>query len=86
MGPIGREHSREQTIWEVNPLKWQEALTNVHARDRGTDDAVKLTPPTIMSLEQAPISLYRRMMKNWSEVPPPNARSAASAPKKRLSP
>ena len=48
-GMIIGEHSRDNDL-EVNPLKGKK-LTNVRAS--GTDDAVKLTPPTIMSLEQA---------------------------------
>ncbi|MGY6695147.1 MAG: translational GTPase TypA [Roseinatronobacter sp.] len=48
-GMIIGEHSRDNDL-EVNPLK-SKKLTNVRAS--GTDDAVKLTPPTIMSLEQA---------------------------------
>ncbi|MBF9044846.1 translational GTPase TypA [Rhodobacterales bacterium HKCCE4037] len=48
-GMIIGEHSRDNDL-EVNPLKGKK-LTNVRAS--GTDDAVRLTPPTIMSLEQA---------------------------------
>ncbi len=48
-GMIIGEHSRDNDL-EVNPLKGKQ-LTNVRAS--GKDDAVKLTPPTIMSLEQA---------------------------------
>ncbi|SFQ40805.1 GTP-binding protein [Roseivivax halotolerans] len=48
-GMIIGEHSRENDL-EVNPLKGKK-LTNVRAS--GTDDAVRLTPPTIMSLEEA---------------------------------
>ncbi|MCC5991132.1 MAG: translational GTPase TypA [Rhodobacteraceae bacterium] len=48
-GMIIGEHSRDNDL-EVNPLKGKK-LTNVRAS--GSDDAVKLTPPTIMSLEQA---------------------------------
>ncbi|MEL6479210.1 MAG: translational GTPase TypA [Pseudomonadota bacterium] len=48
-GMIIGEHSRDNDL-EVNPLKGKQ-LTNVRAA--GKDDAVKLTPPTIMSLEQA---------------------------------
>jgi GTP-binding protein len=48
-GMVIGEHSRDNDL-EVNPLKGKK-LTNVRAS--GTDDAVKLTPPTIMSLEQA---------------------------------
>lgn len=48
-GMIIGEHSRDNDL-EVNPLKGKK-LTNVRAS--GTDDAVKLTPPTLMSLEQA---------------------------------
>ena len=48
-GMIIGEHSRENDL-EVNPLKGKQ-LTNVRAA--GKDDAVKLTPPTLMSLEQA---------------------------------
>jgi GTP-binding protein len=43
------EHSRENDL-EVNPLKGKK-LTNVRAS--GTDDAVRLTPVSRMSLEQA---------------------------------
>ena len=49
MGMIIGEHSRDNDL-EVNPLKGKK-LTNVRAS--GTDEAVKLTPPTVMSLEQA---------------------------------
>ena len=48
-GMVIGEHSRDNDL-EVNPLKGKK-LTNVRAS--GTDDAVKLTPPTILSLEQA---------------------------------
>ncbi|TQM92827.1 translational GTPase TypA [Roseinatronobacter monicus] len=48
-GMIIGEHSRENDL-EVNPLKGKK-LTNVRAS--GTDDAVKLTTPTILTLEQA---------------------------------
>ncbi|MFP4274277.1 MAG: translational GTPase TypA, partial [Paracoccaceae bacterium] len=48
-GMIIGEHSRENDL-EVNPLKGKK-LTNVRAS--GTDDAVRLTPPVRMSLEEA---------------------------------
>ncbi|MDA9019782.1 translational GTPase TypA [Flavimaricola sp.] len=48
-GMIIGEHSRENDL-EVNPLKGKQ-LTNIRAS--GTDEAVRLTPPVIMSLEQA---------------------------------
>ena len=48
-GMIIGEHSRDNDL-EVNPLKGKK-LTNVRAS--GSDDAVKLTPPVVMSLEQA---------------------------------
>ncbi len=48
-GMIIGEHSRDNDL-EVNPLKGKK-LTNVRAS--GSDDAVRLTPPTILSLEQA---------------------------------
>ena len=48
-GMIIGEHSRENDL-EVNPLKGKK-LTNVRAS--GTDEAVKLTTPVIMTLEQA---------------------------------
>jgi GTP-binding protein len=48
-GMIIGEHSRDNDL-EVNPLKGKK-LTNVRAS--GSDEAVKLTPPVIMSLEQA---------------------------------
>ncbi len=48
-GMIIGEHSRENDL-EVNPLKGKK-LTNVRAS--GTDEAVRLTTPIIMSLEQA---------------------------------
>ena len=48
-GMIIGEHSRENDL-EVNPLKGKK-LTNVRAS--GSDEAVRLTPPVIMSLEQA---------------------------------
>lgn len=48
-GMIIGEHARENDL-EVNPLKGKK-LTNVRAS--GSDEAVRLTPPTILSLEQA---------------------------------
>ena len=48
-GMIIGEHSRENDL-EVNPLKGKK-LTNVRAS--GTDEAVRLTPPIRMSLEEA---------------------------------
>ncbi|HEV8035129.1 translational GTPase TypA [Yoonia sp.] len=48
-GMIIGEHSRENDL-EVNPLKGKK-LTNVRAS--GTDEAVRLTTPVTMSLEQA---------------------------------
>ncbi len=48
-GMIIGEHSRENDL-DVNPLKGKK-LTNVRAS--GTDDAVRLTPHVVLSLEQA---------------------------------
>ncbi|WP_397543171.1 translational GTPase TypA [Roseovarius salis] len=48
-GMIIGEHSRETDL-EVNPLKGKK-LTNVRAS--GSDDAVRLTPPSRLSLEEA---------------------------------
>jgi GTP-binding protein len=48
-GMIIGEHSRETDL-EVNPLKGKK-LTNIRAS--GSDEAVRLTPPVRMSLEQA---------------------------------
>ena len=48
-GMIIGEHSRDNDL-EVNPLKGKQ-LTNVRAS--GTDEAVRLTTPVTMSLEQA---------------------------------
>ncbi len=48
-GMIIGEHNRENDL-EVNPLKGKK-LTNVRAS--GTDEAVRLTTPVIMTLEQA---------------------------------
>ncbi|MEE8393475.1 MAG: translational GTPase TypA, partial [Rhodospirillales bacterium] len=48
-GMIIGEHSRSNDL-EVNPMKSKQ-LTNIRAA--GTDDAVRLTPPRRMSLEQA---------------------------------
>ena len=48
-GMIIGEHSRENDL-EVNPLKGKK-LTNVRAS--GTDEAVRLTPPVQLSLEEA---------------------------------
>ena len=48
-GMIIGEHARENDL-EVNPLKGKK-LTNVRAS--GTDEAVRLTPPVRLSLEQA---------------------------------
>ena len=49
MGMIIGEHSRENDL-EVNPLKGKQ-LTNVRAS--GTDEAVRLTTPITLSLEEA---------------------------------
>jgi GTP-binding protein len=49
IGMIIGEHSRDNDL-EVNPLKGKQ-LTNVRAS--GTDEAVRLTTPVTMSLEQA---------------------------------
>ena len=43
------EHTRDNDL-EVNPLRGKQ-LTNIRAA--GKDDAVKLPPPRLMSLEQA---------------------------------
>ncbi|SFE67280.1 translational GTPase TypA [Roseivivax sediminis] len=48
-GMIIGEHSRDNDL-EVNPLKGKK-LTNVRAS--GSDDAVRLTPATVLSLEEA---------------------------------
>ena len=48
-GMVIGEHSRGNDL-EVNPMKSKQ-LTNVRAS--GTDDAIRLTPPRLMSLEQA---------------------------------
>ncbi|MGF1550933.1 MAG: translational GTPase TypA [Paracoccaceae bacterium] len=48
-GMIIGEHSRDNDL-EVNPLKGKQ-LTNIRAA--GKDDAVKLTPPSRLTLEQA---------------------------------
>ena len=48
-GMLIGEHSRDNDL-EVNPLKGKK-LTNVRAS--GTDEAVRLTPPVRMSLEEA---------------------------------
>jgi GTP-binding protein len=48
-GMIIGENSRENDL-EVNPLKGKQ-LTNVRAS--GKDEAIRLTPPKIMTLEQA---------------------------------
>ncbi|MEM7023002.1 MAG: translational GTPase TypA, partial [Pseudomonadota bacterium] len=48
-GMIIGEHSRPNDL-EVNPLKAKQ-LTNIRAA--GKDDAVQLSPPVRMSLEQA---------------------------------
>jgi GTP-binding protein len=48
-GMIIGEHARDADL-EVNPLKGKQ-LTNIRAA--GKDDAVKLTPPTKLTLEQA---------------------------------
>ncbi|MEX0286816.1 MAG: translational GTPase TypA [Paracoccaceae bacterium] len=49
MGMVIGEHSRDNDL-EVNPLKGKK-LTNVRAS--GSDEAVRLTTPTIFSLEEA---------------------------------
>jgi GTP-binding protein len=48
-GMIIGEHTRDNDL-DVNPLKGKQ-LTNIRAA--GKDDAVRLTPPRRMSLEQA---------------------------------
>jgi GTP-binding protein len=48
-GMVIGEHSRNNDL-EVNPLKGKQ-LTNIRAA--GKDEAVRLTPPRVMSLEQA---------------------------------
>jgi len=48
-GMIIGEHNRDNDL-EVNPLKAKQ-LTNMRAS--GKDEAIRLTPPMIMSLEQA---------------------------------
>jgi GTP-binding protein len=48
-GMVIGEHSRENDL-EVNPLKGKK-LTNVRAS--GTDEAVRLTTPITLSLEEA---------------------------------
>jgi len=48
-GMIIGEHSRDNDL-EVNPLKGKK-LTNIRAS--GSDEAVRLTPPVILTLEQA---------------------------------
>ena len=48
-GMIIGEHTRDNDL-EVNPLKAKQ-LTNIRAA--GKDEAVRLTPPRLMSLEQA---------------------------------
>lgn len=48
-GMIIGEHNRDNDL-EVNPIKGKQ-LTNMRAA--GKDDAIRLTPPTIMTLEQA---------------------------------
>ena len=48
-GMIIGEHSRDNDL-EVNPIKGKQ-LTNMRAS--GKDDAIRLTPPVIMTLEQA---------------------------------
>jgi GTP-binding protein len=48
-GMIIGEHSRDNDL-DVNPLR-QKQLTNIRAA--GKDDAIKLTPPRILTLEQA---------------------------------
>jgi GTP-binding protein len=54
-GMIIGEHSRENDL-EVNPLKGKQ-LTNI--RTTSKDEAVRLTPPKKLTLEQSP-RLYRR--------------------------
>jgi GTP-binding protein len=49
MGMIIGEHSRDNDL-DVNPLKSKQ-LTNIRAA--GKDDAIRLTPPRLLSLEQA---------------------------------
>ena len=48
-GMVIGEHNRDNDL-EVNPIKGKQ-LTNMRAS--GKDDAIRLTPPVIMSLEQA---------------------------------
>jgi len=49
IGMVIGEHSRPNDL-DVNPIKGKQ-LTNV--RSSGADDAIKLTPPRILSLENA---------------------------------
>src|SRR3546814_18083891 len=49
LGMVIGEHSRGNDL-EVNPMKAKQ-LTNMRAS--GKDEAVRLTPPRVMSLEQA---------------------------------
>ena len=48
-GMIIGQHAKDNDL-EVNPCKGKK-LTNVRAS--GTDDAIKLTPPRLLTLEQA---------------------------------
>jgi GTP-binding protein len=61
-GMIIGEHSRDNDL-EVNPLKGKK-LTNVRAS--GKDDAVQLTPPTRLSLEQAIAYIDDDELVDWS--------------------
>ena len=57
------EHSRNNDL-EVNVLKGKK-LTNIRAS--GTDEAVKLVPPTQMSLERLMSYIRRRATGDYSQ-------------------
>lgn len=81
-GMIIGEHSRDNDL-EVNPLKAKQ-LSNVRAA--GKDDAIKLTPPKLMSLEDAMsyiqndelIEVTPKSIRLRKELLDPNARKRAS--------
>ena len=87
-GMIIGEHSREETI-EVNPCK-EKKLTNMRAS--GADEQVRLTPPRLMSLEEAigyvqadelievtPTAIRLRKAELNSSMRKSNARKAAKS-------
>jgi GTP-binding protein len=77
-GMIIGENAKPDDL-EVNPMKSKQ-LTNF--RSTGKDDAIRLTPPKIMTLEQArsPISTTTKWSKSPSQVDPRLRKALGSMP------